>query len=56
MVSHGEDLGLGVKMVHWAHLHAPRGDSKGLVLDGLESIDGRRGGVGKPGGGGISEE
>ena len=56
VVTHGEDLGLGVKIVGVTHLHASRGYAEGLVLEGLESIDGRGGGVGEPGGGSIGDK
>ena len=56
MVFHGEDLGLGVKMIYGGHLHASRGYTEGLVLEGLEFKDGRGGSIGEPGGSGIGEE
>ena len=56
MVFHGEDLGLSVKMVYCAHLHASRGYTEGLVLEGLEFLDRRGGSVWEPGGSGIGEE
>ena len=53
---HGEDLGLSVKMVDSGHLHAPRGYSEGVILEGLEPTNGSGGCVGEPGGGGVSEQ
>ena len=55
MFIHGEDLGLSVKMVDSGHLHASRGYSEGVVLDGLEPIDGCGGRIREPGRGGVSE-
>ena len=52
---HGEDLGLIVKMVDFSHLHASRGYSEGVILEGLEPIDGGGGRIREPGRGGVSE-
>ena len=55
MFIHGEDLGLSVKMVDSGHLHASRGYSEGMVLEGLEPIDGGGGRIREPGWGGVGE-
>ena len=51
-----EDAGFCVKMSNGGHLHAAGCYTEGSVLEGLEFLDGGRGGVWMPDGGSISEE
>ena len=56
MVAHREDLGLCVKMVDGAHLHAASSDAEGGILEGLEFLNGRGRGVREPDRGGVKKE
>ena len=56
MVAHRKDLGLCVKMVDGAHLHAASSDAEGGILDTLEFLNGGGGRVGEPDWGSISKE
>ena len=51
-----EDLGFGVKMANGRHLHVAGGNSEGGILYGLDSIEGRGWGVGKPNWGAVCEK
>ena len=51
-----EDLGLCMKMVRSTHLHAASRDSEGAILEYLQFVDCRRGGVREPGGTSIGEQ
>ena len=56
MVSHWQDFGFCVKMVDGTHPHAASGNTEGVVLNSLESLNRRSGGIGKPDGTGIGEK
>ena len=51
----GEGLGFSVKMGNGGHLHVPRCDAEGGVLDNLEFGYGGGGSVREPDGSGIGE-
>ena len=51
-----EDLGFCVKIVDAAHLHAASRYPEGGILDGLESVEDCRTGIGEPDRGGICKE
>ena len=56
VVFYGEYTGFSVKMTDISHLHASSGNSEGMVLNYLESIDGGGGSIWEPCWGGICEQ
>ena len=56
VVTHWKYLGLCVKMVDGAHLHAASCNAEGGVLEGLEFLNGCGRGVWEPDGGGVKKK
>ena len=56
MIVDGNCLSFCVEVVYWCCFYAAGCYTEGSVLEGLEFLDGGRGGVWMPDGGSISEE